>query len=293
MHILILVTTLLMLLAIIGSTRFELFLNSMGIRSAYEKYMQEDERSYYNSRELAKYDDPPPKSTTPKNEPEKKSAPGIAKLNIRPLIFENEKFTLEYTTAVKRTFIRLIENTYGNENFFKDVRPADFVDIFIQEARRGICGGKIKQVNDLAGVSFQNPAMRKIFFEMIRERTPGSTGPPSLLDFLTLRTTETPVRVFLAKRQLLLALYQGKAVVNEVIAYRKHPFDVYVPSLEAQVNSANADDAEETPKLASDDQATMQKASEQFKIQSFNSQRYPDIPESFLDFTVSGSVPPK
>lgn len=301
MYVLILVTTLLMLLGIVSTTRFELFLGSMAIRNSYEAYMQEDERQYYNKKEFDKYDKPPKKQAAPgqpqpdEDEQQAKSPKPIAKLNISPLIEGAGSFSQEYRDFVKATFLRLIRENYDIPKIFKEVTVEDFVNAFKEETKRKICGKSITKVDQLEGLAFQNPRMREIFYELIRDkdRGKGKDQAPPLLSLLAMRQSPVAIRVFLAPRALLLALYANAAVVDQVIEYRKNPWGSFTVTSEGLEATVNADAEGNDAQLVPDDKNAIKQASELFKNQGFNAQRTADARDAFLDFTVSGTAPPK
>lgn len=301
MHILILVTTLLMLLSIVASTRFELFLTSMGVRTAYEKYMEEDERSFYNAREKGKYDKPERNQGEAADKTraiEKARSTACSKLNVQPLFEENTTVPQEYYDAVKQTFTRLILANYSDKKFFKDTEAAALVDRIIEYGKQEVCGAKVTQVRNLAQINLRDAVAQEVFYLMLKgggEELDTKESYPSLLNSITFRSAPVPIRVYLAKRPLLRALfYDNPGEVDKVIQARRLAYDHYHDfSLAAQEVLAEVpeDDCEaEPPQLTStEDLAAIQAGTGEF---ASSIAKPTDVPESFLDWTVSGTVPP-
>lgn len=306
MYILITVTTLLMLLAIITSTRFEVFLTTMGIRNEYEKYMTEEERRYYNSVERKKYEKQQAKSKSATGDTggaiggegqtaRPKRAFACAKLNVGLLFEEGDKSA--YADFVEKALTRLIENTYAHRKFFKETNAASLVTELIKGGKKGTCGGPLESVNDMAQIAFDSSTMREVYYLMIKGSGPKPADPkempnyyPSLFEFLTFNKNEIPVRVYLAKRPLLLALFAGPDEVNKLIEARAELLRRNIISPEGyEITSEAVDDCETPPPtLSPDDTATLEGARQSFEAGGFVT----PFDKKYLDFSVSATTPP-
>lgn len=293
MYILILVTTLLMMLSIMGYTRMEIFRSSMGLQYEYERYMEKKELAAYNQIEKEKYQ--AEKSSSKK----KQETPGppkpFAKLNVSSLFEEKPQASPEYQDFVRATLTRILAANYSSLPFFQNThtQPAEFVEALITKGKeKGVCRPNVDSMEALTEIAFDDLKMREAYYLMLKgakEGDPKEGSYPPLLELLTFQKGETPIRLYLAPKGLLLALYQGDAAYAEkVMQVRKEIFK--------KVKSSKAlfkDEEEEKGSEAL--QEEVKRAMEEYKqdfMLTANVNLFSGIPERYLDFSVSGTAPP-
>jgi hypothetical protein len=178
---------------------------------------------------------------------------------------------------------RLIDILYGKQAFYKDAlkkRPQlteDLIVEMIKTASKSTCKIKFSNVRDLANIPFtDNSDLREVFYKMLKGE-PSSTrlndkgkeviakeGYPSLLDYLTVAKAPSKIRVWLARKALLQAIFRDPQAI--------------------------IDRRNELHKLVKDEVWTVEGAQQEFN--RFNDALNTDIDLKMLDFKVSKTRPP-
>lgn len=178
---------------------------------------------------------------------------------------------------------RLIELLYGNQLFYKELqlkRPNFVAEILSSLIRESDNFPKISQAKELATIDLKDPELNDAFTKMLKgayeepppeekEKRPYqlASGYYSLLDFITVVPNKLTLRVYLAPKQLLLAIFGNEALVNDILRVR---YQLYT-----NLNN-NIVDASQ--------------ASDEFKG-LFGNSSLPYVPSNFLDFSVSKTNP--
>ncbi len=297
MNVLILVFTMLALLTIMTYTRLQTFLDYAGVRIEYKQFMENTERQDLNKAEERKYKSAKPMPKAKKTdevdtdaqeeEPTDKDI-ALSKLNVSPLVAPNvEDAKLQASREItSRVFRRLLDVLYSKQEFYQEAlkENTDLVGAIMNEildtAQDPPCELKFTNVKDLANFPFRDPKLREVFYQMLKgapaayahnskgEKVKVAEGYPSLYDYLAFRKKETKIRVWLAKRGLLEALYRDPSTVERLMETRSD----YYNRLKGEFISAK------------DAQSDLQ--------DMYGHEGVSDIDPQFLDFSVSKTKPP-
>lgn len=207
----------------------------------------------------------------------------------------------EQATQTYMILKKLIYYLYANKPFFQEMersRPG-FVDELIQKMREIGSEHRVRYAKDLANFNFNDEQLNYVTYKMFKGvPVPANfylpPGPPeeipilendtestltndaneyhsgpgyaSILDFLMLQKKNTKIKVFLAGRPLLMAIFDDPNTVNEIISMRRNI----------------------RKELRAGRDATQ--SAEAFK-NTFIGRRNPAISENMLDFNVSTTQP--
>lgn len=288
MNILLFVMTFLMLLSLMSYARWETFRNFSGFKAEFEHYMRETERGFYNAQAVKWYDQT---HATKQAGHDNASTNAISRLTLYPILYK-QKDSFQFAEIAKR-LMRLL---YGSHHFFKEIQEKEpnFLDeIFarlIQVIQNLPKEQQITQASDLANLDLGDPTLNEVFCKMLKgsltvasqaqgqssleedtsadekeaevDEYVSDKGYYSLLDYISMKN-KPKLRIFLAPRELLLAIYGDPATVDAVIQERKTLY-----------------------KLVNDGTKTAQEATTMFKSAFENRSTY-----TILDFTVSKTNP--
>lgn len=305
MNILIFVISLLMMLALLTYGRLDMYRSFIVTQGEFEKYMVENERTTINNGAEQWYQWT---SIATKNGNKKTGGPSEAspKLNLNAILNPDIRTAQPQLELVYRDLLKkVIYIVFGEKNEFKKALDKDpnVIDDLIQAME--VAGNRlasekkmIKTTEGLENLDLQNSSLQDFYYWMlkgypVKKNFPVKQKPVkefheenaenpsseeenfeeylpknnrlSLLDFVTVNPKKSKIRIFLAPRAILLSIFGDIHTVNEVMQTR---LELY-----RQFKSE-----EENKNL-----------SEQFK-QKFLS-RVINVPESILDFTVSGTDP--
>jgi hypothetical protein len=309
MNVLIFVMSLLMMLALLTYGRLDMYRNFVVTQAKFERYMTRNEREAFNSGAQQWYDST--SLTEKKQGGSKNQAPRDAspKFGIQWLINpEARQKNPELEPAHRELFKNLLYKVFGSQTEFQkaiDKNPNiinDLISAMEAAGNRLILEKKpLKTTDGLENLDLENQALQDLYYWMVKgyqltksprgknnssktmlgrieesgdredandsqaEEHIHQEGTISLLDFVTINPQKTKVRVFLAPRALLLAIFGDPNTVDEVMQTRVEFYH--------QVKNEQ-------------DNKTL---SEQFKAQF--APRAPSIPETLLNFTVTGSDP--
>lgn len=240
MNVLVIVFTVLMLLSIMTYARLQSFLGFSGIRTAYVKFMEDNERKYSNNLEQKlyatarvkasktkkddvpeeEYDDEEEEDLEVQNIPVGQSTPKrkpVRKLNLQPLLKGNKEGVNNPDTGpTAELFTRLIREIYGRQNFYieavkrnPELAP-EIVATFLAQRDKPICEASVSALKDMAKVYFPTEISRDAFGKMLE----GGEGIPRLSDYVLIRSAGTPIRMMGAADQLLQSIYRDPSVVE-------------------------------------------------------------------------------
>lgn len=294
MNVLILVLTMLSLLAAMTYAQLRTFLDSTGVRIEYERYMVKHEREGINELEDRKYKQAHVDGQKDNGKLSSDKEAPLAKLHVKPLFTKpsdkpknSEKGRntspnrTEVTTVVLK---RLIEILYKQQPFYQEAikkRPTlvdDLVAKMVETSSKATCKLKFTHVRDLANIPFgDDKDLREVFYKMLKgepsstrinekgEEVLANDGYDSLLDYLTVARSPSRIRVWLARKALLQAIFKDPRPIIE----RRNELIRYIQ----------------------DGSWTVQGAQQEFEM--FNDAFNTDIDRDLLDFKVSKTRPPK
>lgn len=230
MNVLVFVMTMLMLLSIMTYARIESFRDLSGLKSQFEWYMQEYERSAYNKAIKKKYDDLPRTKTKDGTDPEAKQKEEEQACSKLPFYFLLNKQQREARHDVFNQHIlltkMLIRQLYSDAPFFKKAEESqpDIVDMTLQSLMNAADklpkSQTITTAADLSSVDLGNESLNEFFYRILKgtvnidEQDEAETYP-SLINFVTVKN-KTSIRIFLASHDLLMAIYDNPSLVKDI-----------------------------------------------------------------------------
>lgn len=256
MKILPLVFTLLLILSVLTIEKMENFKNRVMVEHAYGLAIghQKGEESEFNRRQARLYGD---------------SFIGHHHLTFRPFLKKQEREADdEKYKQFRQITIALIKEVYGKAAFFKKMeqRRPEFVEELldaIQAAADEMPEKSIRRVQDIARIKLADPQLQEVYYCMLKgtierrvykkiveeenmknsprlQNLPHKTYFP-LLTFLGYEKMNHPIKLGLACRELLMAIYGNRAVVDKLIVLREE--------LTGQVVAKKLDQKEATEKF--------------------------------------------
>lgn len=232
MYVLTLVFSFLIIFAIISSAQLDQWKKVFFSQKVLTSSIQDHEYEIFDEKNATLYE------TTPATHKEERSfkneeKPGVVNLASRTLSISLLLHTHEGKEAEfqqqKFIFERLISILYEGKTFYKnlletmgDHAPNLLIESLIRYAPQK---KKWKRVSELSEIDLQNPQLNLSFFYMLKGNQGSSYEDtyPSLLSFLTLNN-RSKIRVFLAPRQLLEALFSSTFIVDEIIETRNRMY---------------------------------------------------------------------
>ncbi|MDP1836070.1 MAG: hypothetical protein Q8K75_09125 [Chlamydiales bacterium] len=303
MNVLVLVFTMLSLLTVMTYSQLKTFLDAAGMRIEYERFMMKEERKSNNDLEDIKYTNSYVDKNAAKDTGKDRGEAALAKLHVKVLFDkkeedeqagvgkepakdaekENKDGPTDRFESTKDILKKLIDILYGKQAFYKEAlkkRP-DLIDDLIREmmktASKSTCKLKFTNIRDLANIPFtDNPDLREVFYKMLKGE-PSSTrlndrgkevvakeGYPSIQEYLTVARTPSKIRVWLARKALLQAIFRDPQAI--------------------------IDRRDELHKYIKDEVWTVDGAQEEFN--RFNDALNTEVDLKMLDFKVSKTRPP-
>lgn len=283
MNILLFVVTMLMLMSLMAYAKLESYRNFSVMQSQFEFYMRNIERQDYNQFAKKCYSD----HVASKQENEDKSGaaknPATSKLSIHLFVNKKDREKSPQTYSQYLMLAKsLLFNLYGDTAFFKAALEKDdtIVDKLLEEIGNKTAdlpkNEQISNICDLSRINFENPELQSLFYSMltgsvaIPKEEKGTVevtkSYPPLGSYVTL-DNKVVLRVYLASRPLLLAIFGDPGVVDEIIEKRNQ--------LYKEVDAGNM---------------TADEASSLFKNQ-FENRRVNGLISETLDFKVSKTNP--
>jgi hypothetical protein len=272
------VLSILMLLSILSYTNLHSFLHFHITQNEYQYYMRDSEQGDYNSEVKRRFDnrsDSTNKIEEEDDSPNQKKPRLNGTLNLftwmNPLASEEDK------RQCKMIFERLLDQLYKNHPSFAafyEKQP----DLNTQIIARLENKERPPQCN-LCSIELNSKLLQDAFAMMVNGNITADAWNKrvangeslegyfrSLNDFVSCTSTSKPVSIYLAKKELLLAIYQDPVIVNAIILERN---DCY-----SKPNNSKSEDS----KAPSNEILTIRLP--------------PDFIDNFFTFSISGTKPP-
>jgi len=242
MNILPFVLAILMLMSIMTYAKLQSFISSTALRSEYVCFMKVASRSQFNDEEKARYDEQHVKGS--EKDPIERAA-GTRKINLS--LFSNREFRDKYYSSVptyRSLLRRLMQVLFSDKAYFQEMeetRP-DFLNELIDALEEEMLAldsaeKPVTKVSQLSYLTLPDEELQNVFNHMLRQITnmekvsqicrkqakaDQSVSTQTLADYVEFNKTQLPpFRIFLAGRPVLLAIYQDRALVDEIIQERK------------------------------------------------------------------------
>lgn len=283
MNVLMFVMSILMLLVMITYGRLESFRNYSFAQVKFKEYMEHSEREYLNEAAVQRYRNTVATRSEKTEKEKREKSKGSPKLSFNLFVNKGERDAnpqkLETHLNVARSLIGYL---YGDQPFYKELeagRPNFVTEMLTALIAQSETLPKITKAKELATVDLNDSQLNDAFTRMLKgayveplkeeEKRPVKLkdGYYSLLDFITVGNNKLEMRVFLASRQLLMAVYGNPALVNEIVRVRYQLYKNVVAKV-----------------------MTAEQAREEFKA-AFGNQALPFVPGNFLNFDVSKTNP--
>lgn len=225
MNILPLVFTLLLILSVLTIEKMDRFKNKVLVQKKYEQLINEQESSAFNIRQGRLYGVHPP---------------SYRSLTFRPFIskkFRDEK--PEKYKQVRQITIDLIHVLYGKAKFYKKMeqkRPEFVQELLgaIEAAAENMDEKSFKRIHDVARIDLNDPMLQEVFYRMLKGTIDkeSSKRPENveimksekayipLLTYFNFDIKEVKIKLGLAPRELLLAIYDNPDIVQKLINLR-------------------------------------------------------------------------
>lgn len=245
MNLLLYVLTLLLVIGAISYQALERFTTGSYVRIAWDRYMRIETPCNFNEIVQEEYKDREEEEPTPKqnNNGEKKEtnkSKGAAKINFRYLV-DPEYAQSDKTTLMTQIFKNLLDVLYGDQKFYRDAlqKKPQIVDEILHNLKQVNAerAKKVKKVANLDKLVLPDADEEKLWYEF---RKPNYVSLPvlslltfkpqaelrnvcdkfSILNYITDKSADK-IRVNLAPRALLYALFKDEQVVKEVIQMRQ------------------------------------------------------------------------
>lgn len=336
MNVLISVMTMLMLLSLMTYARLETYRSSAVYQLFFNKYMEDDERTYINAAMLKQYMKTKASKRDPKEAAADKQIAATLRISLKLLAEKKQRDSQPKDWEQTKLLLKnLIFVLYAEEPFFKQAThmSSQVLDELIAGLVQAVDDlpddKKLKKAADLANITLPDQQLDELFYKMLHgaaynevikpklhkpklqnhclqrpewqkpdikrpefnaqpsideatgvqydedenqkaleedlDEAQKSEGYYSLLDFVNL-SKYLKIRVYLASREVLQAIFRDKNIVDDVIAQRQALY-----------------------KQALDDVA-VNVLSQSFK-ELFEARRDPEIDPSMLDFSVSKTNP--
>lgn len=305
MNILLMVTVMLLMLTLMTTAKLETFRSTQILDQFFNHYMEVEERGFINKSAEDEYKTTKMSSAPGKKSTGKKvdAIPRISLYKLADKKLQKEK-PAEWNQLVNM-LKRLTDTLYADHPFYKEFlekRP-NAIEELATQLTKGIgaleTDQKPTKSSDLANISLKDPELDEFFYKMLlgapykdvlREPRPTGEEPDndedektlddeakefsspqgyySLLDFVTMKKSDK-IRVFLAPKDLLQAIFNDPGVVNDILSERQQYYKAATKM---------------------DDQKDIDQLSGSFMTQ-FQEKRDSSISADMLNFTVNKTNP--
>jgi len=219
MQVLLIVVTMLMLMTVLTYARLATFRASMTSHAQFEHYVQHLEKRYLNQQADRLYRAIHIPRGKREHSSEKNNMKGDAKLPV---------FALKEETAgdqsVKIILTNLIQDLYREHEFYRsrvEKRPQLAADL-VHSFQKALQSHKElpASVDELLVIDLEDSELNHIFYQMLKG-TPHlpEGGYPSLLQYLSVQKKKL-ISIYLAPKEILLAIYQNPDTVNAIVDMR-------------------------------------------------------------------------
>lgn len=235
MNILLFVIAMLMLMTLMTYSKLESYRNFAILQSQFEFYMRNLERMDYTQSAKKCYKaNVASKKEQDENEKEKNSATSKLSLHLFVNKEDREKYPQVYSQYLMLAK-NLINILYGEAEFFKKAKEKDdgIVDTLLKEIGDQTAElpkkEQISSICDLSRINFEDSNLQTLFYSMlsggveIPKEEQGTVNVqrkyPPLGKYITLEN-KSVLRVYLASKELLLAIFEDPEVVEDIIQKR-------------------------------------------------------------------------
>lgn len=303
MNVLLFTTTMILILSSLTYARLEMYRNLSLLQAQFNHYMMNTERATINNQAIIWYKSSPATKKAGKESQQKGKRVALSRLSFAAFVDskKQEAYQEEYPQLFELAK-KLFAVLYKDQPFYqamKQKRP-DFEEALLKSlklAEELPKDQKLTRAADLSNLNLQDSDLNEIFYKMLQPTSksvktdqqecpqkegggeeeddaiePGKKEEKyspadsySLLDFITLQDA-AKVRVYLAPKPLLLALFDDPHTVNALIEMRCHLYNSLING------TITADQATKT-----------------FQTQFLSQSR--EFNEKVLDFTVSKTNP--
>lgn len=237
MNILPFVFALLMVMGIMTYAKLDTFLLSNRLQSQYMCYMKAVSEQEISKSQKKLYD----KATTERgpNHPSAQKVAAVSNLNFYGILHPKEENTYAQTQRI--ILKRLINNTYGNQPFFIEMQKhsQDLVEELFERisyvAQQPENQSKIERFENLGNLNLGSEKVQELFANILhgsstsvealkecdKKNTASLVAYPPLSQFVKIEKEKRPIRVFLVAPEVLLAIFNDRALVQEIIIERK------------------------------------------------------------------------
>lgn len=289
MNVLPLVFTILLVLVLFTNVQTESFNRFSIVKKEYKEYINEKARIAFNSRQEALM------RSKKSNNPTKGKRNANARLCFSVIFDKNEREANDDLYKQHRFLLKsLMQILYSGSEFYQKIeekRP-QFLDELIDGMIAACESKKIKFVQDSYKLILPDSELQDVFYQMMTgikkeeakkteiidddddEDTPADPavefpkekGWISLREFFHFNQNQKEIRVYLASKEVLMAIFGDEATANEIIQLREALF-LKVASNAMDVGIANQ------------------------KLEEFKSKKRAEIKDQLLDFTVTKTNP--
>lgn len=242
MNLLLFVTVMLMVLASMSYSELKIFTSQSLAQNAWAKFMQSKEGCVYNEAARKVYEDAPKSKKDSWEEREsnglqqdpkqdRTQTEGQARINFRVLVGKEKDLEESAYQEFIEVLKNLITDLYKDEPFFKKAQSEqpNFLDDIFNKLRE-VKNDKIKKSTDLATLNLGVGVELQEVFYLLMKKIPrvkngekGEKDKPceeiSLLNYLS-EGSKNKIRVYLASRDMLKAVFENEEVVNDIIKQR-------------------------------------------------------------------------
>lgn len=242
MNVLTLVMTMLMLFSILTYTRLKTFLDFNAVQQEYREYIVGDKLSSFNLIQKNHYNSllGLDKGTVSREvdlsadeesrEPLRSTIPFDYFIDKKTREGKVKEF--EHYREITR---RLMEYLYSEHPYFKELKEKrpDFIneilDRIVELSDKGLIK-KIKNKKNIPNIDLMDKDLEDAFYRIMkgtREKTwkgnefEERVEYPSLLDFVTFKSGQKAISIYLASGEILMAIYGNKETVNNIFDARK------------------------------------------------------------------------
>ena len=193
----------------------------------------------------------------------------------------------------KKLLIGTILELYGDKKFFKDAnmtakRVEEMINLLFQSALDTPTKDFHKSPHALSNVHLNDPILQEVFYKIMKGNIPpkGAISSkkenyPSLADYIRFEKKGYIMSLYLAPKELLMALFEDESLVEELLHLRTK---IYAEQQRAtKQKKANNKDPQANQNSELD---TLKQ-----EFDSYRSKLPSGMPPHLVDFTISGSNP--
>ena len=168
----------------------------------------------------------PPEDDGVESAPQRQSTPRLSrKLHLPQLLSQQPAQPHDKTYEASLLLLQhLIRTLYDDAPFFKDakVKHPKLEEELIHKVLLQVHEHKMKLAEHIANIDLKDEDLQVVLFKILAGSKRGDEegGYPSLLQFISFQSKPQAVAVYLAPREILLALFQDEQVVSDILTER-------------------------------------------------------------------------